>query len=193
MLCLRLPGVFFFESDPATSQAFFFFFADRGASVLFRVCEPTKYLHAESQLHSMGRMRSMAWVQNSSLIGLCNHSLSLLSPAPSLALWLCAWQDRLLNPPPRPSLPNDEQPWLWLRRGIRCQLLVRVRLAGRRREAWHRSCLSGALSSHSHTENTVKSTCPLLISLRMLILLKSCCSFIAHTLENTLKVMQVRG
>lgn len=44
----------------------------RGASVLW-LCEPPKYLHAESQLHSMGRKTSKDRVQNKCIIGLSNH------------------------------------------------------------------------------------------------------------------------
>lgn len=54
--------------------------------LFFRVCETPKYLHAESQLHSMGRKTSKAWVQNSGFIGLCNHPRSFLVP---LRLWRC--------------------------------------------------------------------------------------------------------
>lgn len=137
--------------------------------LFFRVCEPPKYLHAESQLHSMSKKTSKAGPWYSSFIGLCNHTRNLWVAL--LALWLCDWQERLLNPS-LPLLPNDEQVWLWLCLGIRCQLLVRVRLAGWRLEAWHRCPLSGGLRSHSHTENmvhqcagislnTLKSTGPL--------------------------------
>lgn len=61
--------------------------------------------------------------------------------------------------PPVPLLPNDEQGWLWLCRGVRCQLLVRVRLASRRLEAWHRCPLSGGLRSHSYTEKNTVHPC----------------------------------
>lgn len=118
-----------FKSDPATSRACLLgiLFARqlyRGASVS-RVCVPPKYLHTESQLHSMGGKTSKTRVQNSGFIGLCNHP----EASSSLAPCLCVWQDRLLNPlpaspPPVLVLPNDEQGWLWLRRAIRCQLLV---------------------------------------------------------------------
>lgn len=157
--------------------------------LFFRVCEPPKYLHAESQLHSMRRKTSKAWVQNSGFIGLCNHPRSFLVP---LRLWRCVCVlGRTDFWTPVPLLPNDEQGWLWLRRGVRCQLLVWVRLASRRLEAWHRCPLSGGLRSHSHTENTVHpctgicSKHPPIFTASftfcMLILLKSCRLLVSHT------------
>lgn len=114
------PSFFFpkrFESRAATSRACLLDIllacpTYRGASVL-RVCEPPKYLHADTQLHSMERKTSKPLVQNSSFIGLCNGPKASWFLSVSGAL-VCVfgWTD-FLNPPV-PLLPNDEQDWLWL-------------------------------------------------------------------------------